>query len=148
MLYFSRISVKGGLRRHLTTINYPNSEAIAHISLQNGPVNSINLELMQKLKDSILEVESNRKAKAIVLCSKCRVFSAGLDLTQMHGATRKYLESFWQVFQDLWVTLYGSRLATVASLNGHALAGGCILALACDLRVINKTANIGSSKYT
>jgi 3,2-trans-enoyl-CoA isomerase len=132
--------------------------------MTNAPVNSINLEMMKSLKQSISEVESNPKAKAIVLTSACRVFSAGLDLTQMYGASQEYLENFWYDllpaiyglkdwqyvifdfrynFQEVWLALYGTRLATVASLNGHALAGGCILALACDLRVIGPSANIG-----
>lgn len=68
---------------------------------------------------------------------------AGLDLTQMYGAKKEFLEEFWYTFQEVWLTLYGTHLATVAAMNGHALAGGCIISLACDYRTIAQGVTIG-----
>ena len=64
-----------------------------------------------------------------------KIFSAGLDLTEMHApASREQLEVFWTAFQDLWLTLYTSPLAIVASINGTSPAAGCIVATTCDHR--------------
>jgi Delta3-Delta2-enoyl-CoA isomerase len=49
------------------------------------------------------------------------------------------LISFWESFQDLYMTLYGSRLACVAAIEGYAMAGGCMLSLSCDYRVMAMT---------
>lgn len=65
------------------------------------------------------------------------IFSAGLDITEMHDPDVVRLRSFWTALQNLWMTLYGTPLATVASIEGHAPAGGCLLAMSCDYRVMS-----------
>ncbi|XP_007435979.1 enoyl-CoA delta isomerase 1, mitochondrial, partial [Python bivittatus] len=64
------------------------------------------------------------------------VFSAGLDITEMCGRSEERLAEFWRAVQELWILLYGSRLATVAAINGSSPAGGCLLALSCDYRIM------------
>jgi 3,2-trans-enoyl-CoA isomerase len=61
----------------------------------------------------------------------------------MHNASADFLDEFWGEFQNLWVSLYGSRLLTIAAIAGESLAGGCIISLACDHRIIVSTAKIG-----
>lgn len=51
--------------------------------------------------------------------------------------------AFWSSCQALFTALYGSRLATICSMSNHAIAGGCILALMCDVRVLAEGARIG-----
>lgn len=46
------------------------------------------------------------------------------------------LKSFWNSFQQLYLDLYGSRLATFAAIQGHAPAAGCMIALSCDYRIM------------
>ena len=46
------------------------------------------------------------------------------------------LRKFWHSFQQVYVDLYGSRLACMAAINGHAPAAGCMLALSCDYRLM------------
>lgn len=128
----------------LVSIHYPNNqESVAFLQMNNAPVNSLNLATIKELTASIKLVEGNPKTKGIVLTSSCRVFSAGLDLTEMHNATSEFLDEFWGSFQDLWIALYGTELVTVAAIAGESIAGGCIISLACDTRLLASTANIG-----
>ena len=56
------------------------------------------------------------------------------------------LGTFWHAFQQVYLDLYGSRLATIAAMAGHAPAAGCMVALACDYRIMTsnpKRASIG-----
>ena len=53
------------------------------------------------------------------------------------------LREFWTSLQTVLRTLYRSRLFTVAAMNGHAIAGGCILASCCDERILRSKARIG-----
>ena len=47
------------------------------------------------------------------------------------------LSQFWSAFQDLYLTLYGTPLSTLAAIQGHAPAAGCMLALSCDYRIMS-----------
>lgn len=55
------------------------------------------------------------------------VFSAGLDIPALIGKDREALAAFGDAFQYAWTSLYGTTLACVAELNGHALAGPLLL---------------------
>lgn len=57
------------------------------------------------------------------------VFSAGLDLFEMYKPDRERLELFWRSLQSMWETLYSTRLATAAAVEGNAPAGGCLIAI-------------------
>ena len=91
----------------------------------------------QAISSGIREIESNRKAQALVLTSSTPVFCAGLDLTELHQPRR--LVEFWTAFQQLFLDLYGSRLATIAGVSGPAPAAGCMLAMACDYRIMKSS---------
>ncbi len=58
------------------------------------------------------------------------------------------LTDYWQSFQSETRKIYNSRLFSVAGMSGHAIDGGCILALCCDERVLIKEARIGLNKAT
>ncbi|KAL7527667.1 hypothetical protein ACHAWF_002266 [Thalassiosira exigua] len=61
---------------------------------------------------------------------------SGLDVSELVSPDEDRLPKFWNSLQQVYIDLYGSRLATVAAIQGHAPAGGCFLALACDYRVM------------
>jgi 3,2-trans-enoyl-CoA isomerase len=73
----------------------------------------------------------------ILSSSLSSIFSAGLDLTELYQPDPVRLPQFWKSFQQVYLDLYGSRLATIAAMNGHAPAAGCMLALSCDYRIMS-----------
>ena len=84
------------------------------------------------------EVEASQDTQALVLSSALpSTFSAGLDLSEMYQPENSRLKSFWKSHQQLYMDLYGSRLACIAALDGHAPAAGCMLALCCDYRIMS-----------
>ena len=94
----------------------------------------------QALSAAIKTVEADASMQALVLQSaKPSVFSAGLDLTELHKPDETRLRDFWGSFQQLYLDLYGSRLACIAALEGSAPAAGCMLALSCDYRIMAAT---------
>lgn len=80
--------------------------------------------------------EKDTKIQALILKSNLKVFSAGLELSEMYNADIDRLNAFWTSFQNLYINLYGSRLACIAAIEGHAPAAGCMLALSCDYRIM------------
>jgi enoyl-CoA hydratase/carnithine racemase len=73
---------------------------------------------------------------AILLTGDGDAFSAGLNLKEVAGLDRPGLERFLGVLEDLVAALYTYPGPTIAWVNGHAIAGGCVLAMCCDLRVM------------
>jgi 3,2-trans-enoyl-CoA isomerase len=110
---------------------------VAKLLLNRAPVNSLNLELLQEIRTSLDEVHADKAVKGIILgTTKPGIFSAGLDITEMYEPDEARLNEFWRNLQEVWMGLYGSRLPTVAAVEGHAPAGGCLLAMSCDERVM------------
>ncbi|XP_035225951.1 enoyl-CoA delta isomerase 1, mitochondrial-like isoform X1 [Stegodyphus dumicola] len=116
----------------------------ANVVMQRQPVNSLNLELLQQLTAAIKELEK-KNYKGIILSSNSpTVFSAGLDITEMYKPNNERLRNFWISLQNMWKTLYLTPLVTIAAVNGHSPAGGCMLTLSCDHSIMVKTrATIG-----
>ncbi len=69
-------------------------------------------------------------------------FSAGLDLELVASADASALEAYLRKFEAVVETLYTYPGPTVALVNGHAIAGGCVLALCCDTQVAQDDARI------
>ncbi|KAK4016545.1 hypothetical protein OUZ56_031502 [Daphnia magna] len=119
-------------------------QGYAVVAMHKPPVNSLSLEMIQALSESLSELEKN-KCKGFILTSACPgIFSAGLDIREMYQPTEERLKEFWSSLQTLWLQLYGSKMASVALINGHAPAGGCLLAMCCDSRImVNGKSKIG-----
>mmetsp|Transcript_25089 Transcript_25089/g.59602 ORF Transcript_25089/g.59602 Transcript_25089/m.59602 type:complete len:316 (+) Transcript_25089:141-1088(+) len=115
------------------------SSSVAKLIMRRPPANSLNMEFMQDLSGAIKTLEDEDEVQSIVLTSALTngIFSAGLELSELYQPSfEERLPSFWSSFQQLYLDLYGSRLSTVAAVDGHAPAAGCMLALCCDYRVM------------
>ena len=80
-------------------------------------------------------------AQGIVLAGGAKVFSAGLDVPHLLslGDDREALMSAWQSFFDAARAVAECPVPVVAAIGGHAPAGGCVLALCCDYRVMARS---------
>ena len=100
----------------------------AVVTMNRPPVNSLNLELLLELRQAIDGLDEDPNMHGFVLASSSKnVFSAGLDIQEMHRPDRERLADFWEALQNVFFSLYGTGLATVAAINGHSPAGGCFL---------------------
>lgn len=61
----------------------------------------------------------------------------------MYKPNQERLKDFWTTLQDTWIALYGTTLPTAAAINGHSPAGGCLLAMSCEYRVMLPKFSIG-----
>lgn len=80
---------------------------------------------------------------SVLFQSSDKVFSAGLDINEMYKPEPTRQREFWSTLQDVWLKLYGSPFPTAAAINGHAPAGGCLLAMSCEYRVMLPKFTIG-----
>lgn len=107
------------------------------IKLANGVTNALSLELIDELTETLQKLRSNTEIHGIVLGSENdKFFSIGFDLPILYDLPRKDFEIFYRRFNQACLQLYTIPRPTVAAITGHAIAGGCILALCCDYRLM------------
>ncbi len=113
--------------------------SIAFLKLDRGMTNALNLEMIHELADIIEKVEDAPEARALVLSSANeKFFSIGFDIPQLFDLPKDDFHEFFRAFNQTCMALYTMPKPTVAGITGHAIAGGCILALCCDYRVIGE----------
>ncbi|XP_008144641.2 enoyl-CoA delta isomerase 1, mitochondrial [Eptesicus fuscus] len=110
---------------------------IAVMKFKNPPVNSLSLELLTEFVISLEKLENDKTFRGVILTSDSPgVFSAGLDLREMCGRNPAHYAEYWKAVQELWLRLYLSNLVLISAINGACPAGGCLISLTCDYRVL------------
>ncbi|HSP95995.1 MAG TPA: enoyl-CoA hydratase/isomerase family protein [Candidatus Dormibacteraeota bacterium] len=104
------------------------------LTLDRPPANAIDESLLTDLRTSLAAAGADDAVRAIVLTGHGAFFSGGFDLAapRREAAQTARLNA---LYRDAHAELLGFPKPTVAMLNGHAIAGGLILALACDYRL-------------
>jgi len=105
---------------------------IATVFLERGKVNALNPAVVEELSATVASLRSDPAARAVVLTGRGRFFSFGFDIPEFLSYTRAEFASFVTSFTTLYRDLFVYPKPLVAALNGHAVAGGCMIALACD----------------
>ncbi|HEY7946667.1 MAG TPA: enoyl-CoA hydratase/isomerase family protein [Acidimicrobiales bacterium] len=118
---------------------------VAVVRLDHGKVHALDEVLLRELLDSLDAVERSG-AGAVVLTATGRVFCAGVDLQQVLDGGADYLERMMPLLATAFERLFTFPLPVVAAVNGAAVAGGCILACACDRRLLVEGGRIGASE--
>jgi enoyl-CoA hydratase len=105
------------------------------LRMEHGKVNALDLELCLAISAALREARA-AGARAIVLTGTGTSFSAGVDLWRVVRDGRDYLERFLPALSAALLELFTIPLPVVAAVNGHAIAGGCVLVQACDHRLL------------
>ncbi|XP_053551112.1 enoyl-CoA delta isomerase 1, mitochondrial [Bombina bombina] len=110
---------------------------VAVMKMKNPPVNSLSLEVLTEFSINLEKLEMDRGCRGLILTSAVpKIFSAGLDITEMCGKSAEHYAAFWKAVQEMWLKLYGSNMVTIAAINGSSPAGGCLMAMCCDYRIM------------
>ena len=123
-------------------INVKTNGGISVLRMRHGKVNAMDVEFCQALIAELRKLESG-DCRAAILTGSDRVFSAGVDLVRLIREDQDYLDKFLPVLIECFQAVFQFPKPLVAAINGHAIAGGCILASACDYRIAHPKARIG-----
>lgn len=116
---------------------------LATIRLQREHGNAINDHLIDGLIDIVQEVQSDPAVRGALLAAAGKIFCPGLDLIELVTFDRPAMERFLGRFVSALMMLYAFPKPLVAALSGHALAGGSVLALTADRRILREGALVG-----
>lgn len=105
------------------------------LRLAHGKVNALDLELLSELTAMVRQLANVHEAPPLVLTGSGSSFSAGVDLWRIVTEPAGYIDAYLHALTTAFCTLFGYPGPTVAAVNGHAIAGGYVLAAACDHRV-------------
>ncbi|WP_316842747.1 enoyl-CoA hydratase/isomerase family protein [Pedobacter gandavensis] len=120
----------------MNTIKVTIKDHLALITLDRGRSNALNREMISELNDMMNSISSDPNIAGVIITGKEGFFSAGLDLIELYGYSEEEAESFWHLFLDFTANITAFRKPLVAAINGHSPAGGCVIALACDYRIM------------
>ena len=118
------------------TLNYRTDDRLAVLTLDNGKVNAINTELARDLHDAFLNLDGDDTVDGIVLSGRDNCFSAGLDVRMLATSDAAGLREFFQTYLSALQAMVRCRKPVVAAVTGFAPAGGTVLALTADYRVM------------
>lgn len=119
----------------------------AVVTMQHGSVNAMDLELCDELIQTFDDLTQDDGVGAIVLTGDGRAFSAGVDLKQILTGGDEYTRQFVERLSQCFLATLTVPKPVVAAVNGHAIAGGCVLAAACDhVLAADGNARIGLSE--
>ncbi len=110
--------------------------AVLVLRMEHGKVQALDLELLRDL-EAALECAAGDEARGVVLTGTGGAFSAGVDLKRIVDSGSDYVRDFLPALTRAFIRVLSFEKPLVAAVNGHAIAGGCILALACDHRVMS-----------
>ena len=107
---------------------------VAVLRMRHGKVNALDLDLVLAISEAVRGQDEHR---ALVLTGAGPAFSAGVDLRRLVEGGARYAREFLPALSEAFLAVFDHPGPVVAAVNGHAIAGGCVLAAAADLRLMS-----------
>jgi enoyl-CoA hydratase len=114
-------------------------DGIAVLAMTHGKVNALDIEFCDALAARFNDLRRS-DTKAVVLTGQGGIFSAGVDLKRLSAGGADYIRRFLPALHRLYEAVFFYPRPVIAAVNGHAIAGGCVLACCADRRIMARDA--------
>ncbi len=111
------------------------ADGVTIVRFDNAPVNALDLDLLKIIIASMRSVEG-----PVVITGAGRSFSAGVDLrvrSSTAASREASAERFVTALSEAFLAIFDHPAPVIAAINGHAIAGGCVLAMCADARLMS-----------
>ena len=108
---------------------------VAVLQMTHGKANALDVEFCRALSAQVHACQQSA-AGALVITGQGKMFSAGVDLLRMSDGGAPYIHDFLSVMNHTFQTLFAFPKPLVVAINGHAIAGGCVIACCADYRIM------------
>jgi enoyl-CoA hydratase/carnithine racemase len=112
------------------------NEDIATVTLKRGKVNAIDEPLVEELTETFQNLKEDERVRSVILTGSGKFFSFGFDIPDFLSYPKQGFIRYLEKFTHLYTFIFEFPKPIVAALNGHTIAGGCMLATACDYRLM------------
>ncbi|MTI29597.1 enoyl-CoA hydratase/isomerase family protein, partial [Xanthovirga aplysinae] len=106
------------------------------VTLDRGRANPINHLMITELSEVFHQIEEEEQIKGSILCGKESFFSGGLDIPELYHYNKDEIHELWTKFMGLIHQLIAFPKPLISAITGHSPAGGCLLSLCSDYRVM------------
>ncbi len=107
----------------------------AILTLTRAPANALDISFLELIADRLNELDLNPNWQVLIITGSDRIFCAGVDLKTLPTLNVSDQDRIVIALNRVYTKLYALNRPTIAAINGHAIAGGYILALCCDYRI-------------
>ena len=108
------------------------TDGVTILRLDHPPVNALDLGLLEIIIASMRNIQG-----PVVITGAGRCFSAGVDLRALADGGAEYADRFVTALSEAFLAVFDHPAPVIAAINGHAIAGGCVLALCADVRLMS-----------
>ncbi len=130
-------------------LSVSHEDGLATVTISRGKVNAFSEPLVEEIDKCFADMQADPAVKGVILRGTGNFFSFGFDVPEFLSYSKTEFTRFITKFGDLCTRVYLFPKPVVAALNGHTVAGGCVLALPCDYRImVRGKAKIGLNEIT
>ncbi|MDQ8726109.1 enoyl-CoA hydratase/isomerase family protein [Bradyrhizobium sp. LHD-71] len=115
-------------------IDLSRQDDIAILRMAHGKANTLDVEFCDALAGAFGELR-NSEARAAIIVGTGNIFSAGVDLLRVSADGEAYVRRFLPALHRMFDAAFNLPKPLIAAVNGHAIAGGCVLACCADVRI-------------
>jgi len=126
----------------MADVSVSSTDGIAAVRIDRPPANAMNIELLEEIVASLRALAADPPG-AVVLSGREGFFSGGVDLKAVPGYSAEQSRRMIAGINDMVLAGYCLPCPVVGAITGHAVAGGLVLALCCDLRVASLSGRYG-----
>jgi 3,2-trans-enoyl-CoA isomerase len=133
----------------MSSVHVSKTGEIATVTLARGKVNALNEPMFREIRTSFQDLEKSDEVRAVILTGRGKFFSFGFDIPELLSYSKDDFIRYLTKFASFCSYLFLFPKPVIAALNGHTIAGGCMIANACDCRImVSEKAKIALNEIT